>query len=58
MKVNKENKINTLEALMHLKNICNKEEDCKECEIKKILGACVYQTIPEEWKLLHKEGRQ
>lgn len=56
MKVNKENKINTLEALMHLKNICNKEEDCKECEIKKILGAGVYQTIPEEWKLLNKEG--
>ena len=61
--------MNTLEALIHLKSICDKEEDCNKCamlyhknieyenkcEIKKILNECVYETIPEEWKIKNKE---
>lgn len=47
--------MDTLEALIHLKSICDKEEDCNKCEIKKILNECVYETIPEEWKIKNKE---
>lgn len=45
----------TIKAIMHLKNICNNTEDCSKCEIKKLLHECVYQTIPGEWKIKDKE---
>ena len=49
--------MDTLEALIHLKSICDKEEDCSKCEIKRQLHECVYQTIPGEWKLVDKKER-
>lgn len=45
----------TIEAIIKLKDVCDNTEDCNKCEIKKILNECVYETIPEEWKIKNKE---